>query len=216
MGVIIRTDGKQLVKKVLTKHDHKKFQYLIISEDIETLGKRKNVMSLNKLMPPPNVVAAFVRDGYCKDYKAKYLEYLKRDEVNSVVAVIVKAVLTDLNIILVCSNDEKEYKYLKLLGDFIESEYRVKVISYKEYDENPEKAEKIKNKEEVTKILNKKMEKFKGSNLTLDARFDSKRFKTMLSKLDKKELKAFCKSKKIKIDNDMSKEDIIKKITKKI
>lgn len=216
MGCIIRVDSEKFITKFLKDFNCKDFQFIPISENITSNRTHKNIMPIPALMPPPNVTATFINEGYCKEYKNKYNNYLSKDEVNILLVTMIKAVLNDMQIVLICSKSEDEFKYLKLICDFIENEYRLKTFTLKEYSDNPSKANKVKNKDEIIKIVTKTISKLQDSDIkTVSAVIDKDKFVKKLKKLDKKELKALCKSKGIKI-SDEDKDEIIKKIKKKV
>lgn len=115
MGCVIRLNSEKFVMNFLKEFDQQDFQFILISENITTDRRYKNVMPIQALIPPPNIIATFINDGYGKDYKQKYFNYLKKDEINSLVSIIIKAVMGGMKIVLLCSKSEDEYKYLKLL-----------------------------------------------------------------------------------------------------
>lgn len=218
MGCIIRIDSEKFITKFLNEFNCKDFQFIPISENITSNRTHKNIMPIPALMPPPNIISTFINEGYGKEYKSKYYNYLSKDEVNILVLTMVKAAaLSDMQIVLICSKSEDDYKYLKLICEFIENEYKLKTYTLKDYNDNPSKANKVKNKDEIIKIVTKVMSKLQDSDIkTVSATIDKDKFIKKLKKLDKKELKVYCKSKGIKIDDDFDKDEIIKKIKKKV
>lgn len=216
MGVILRMDSEKFISEFLKEFDPNKFNFILVSENITSEQRYKNVMVMRKLMPPPDIAAMYINDGFGKSYQKKYLEYLKKDDVNGLVAIIVKAALNGLNIVLLCSKSENEFKYLKMLCEFIEEEYKLKTYSYKKFKKDPQKALKIKNRDEVVEVLMKKLEKLHDSGVDLNPDVNKDKFLKKLGKLEKKELIKFCKVKGIKIDEDMGRKEIIKKIKKKL
>lgn len=216
MGCIIRMDSEKFVMKFLKEYDANDFQFILVSDNITTTKKYKNIMAIPALIPPPNVISEYINEGFSKDYKKKYLDYLKKDDVNALVSILVKAAMGDMRLVLLCSKSEDEYKYLKMLCEFIENYYKLKSYKLKDFKKDPEKACKIKNKDEVVKILSKTMEKLKDVGENLSPEIDKDKFIKKLKKLEKKELYTFCKNKGIKVDKDMGKDDLIKKIKKKL
>lgn len=216
MGCIIRMNSEKFISKFLKEFNPNEFQFVLISENITTAKRYKNVMPIQTLIPPPNVVTTFINEGMTKSYEKKYIEYLERPEINSLVTIIVKAALSGFNMILLCSKSEDDFKYLKMLCDFIEKHYKIKTYTMKKFIEDPNKAVKIKNKEEVTNIVMKAMEKLhEVDGEKIQPEFNKKKFFKKLEKLDKKELKQYCKLKGIKVDNDLGKNKLITKIMKK-
>jgi hypothetical protein len=209
-------NSEKFISKFLKEFNPNEFQFVLISENITTAKRYKNVMPIQTLIPPPNVVTTFINEGMTKSYEKKYIEYLERPEINSLVTIIVKAALSGFNMILLCSKSEDDFKYLKMLCDFIEKHYKIKTYTMKKFIEDPNKAVKIKNKEEVTNIVMKAMEKLhEVDGEKIQPEFNKKKFFKKLEKLDKKELKQYCKLKGIKVDNDLGKNKLITKIMKK-
>jgi hypothetical protein len=194
------------------------FQFILISQDITTVGRYKNVMSIKALLPPPNVIASWINDGEKSKYKEKYFNYLRNPEVESLVTIMIKAVIDGMNIVIICSKSEDDMKYLKMLAEFIEEEYKLKVLTFKEFDKNPALTVEIKNKEEVEAILIDKLEYIReeigGSSITPNINQD--KIEKKLKELDKYELIKYCHHHGIKADEDTSKKKIIKKILNKI
>jgi len=216
MGVIIRMDSKKLVKEFLPAVKPEDFQFILISENITTREEFDNVRAIKRLLPPPHVASLFVNDGF-KAYKKAYLHYLKKDDIEALISILVKvAVVNDLNLVLVCSKSENEFKYLKLICEYIEEVYGLKTYTLKEYMKDPEAAQKVKNKDDIMRVLHKKFQKMQESNVELDMNYSKDKLLKGLKKLDKKELRKFAKSRNIKLDDDMGKNEMIKKIMKKL
>lgn len=217
MGAIIRMDSKKFMKDFIPEIEkHEDYQFIVISENITTKNKFKNVKAIPRLMPPPQVVGTYVDEGM-KEYKQVYLQYLKNPQIEAFISIIVKAaVVNDMNLVLLCSKSEDEYKYLDLICEYIEQVYGLNTFTWKDFQKNPEKASKIKHKDDVMKTLTKKFNKMEKSNVDLDTKPDKEDVIKELKKFDKKELKKYAKSKKIKLGDDMDKKDMIKKIAKKM
>lgn len=215
MGVIIRMDSKKFIKDFLKEQDPMKFQFILISENITTKEKFKNVKAIPRLIPPLNVMSEYINEDF-KSYKKSYLSYLKQPQIEAFLSIIVKAaVVNDLNIVLLCSKSENEFKYLKLICNYIEEIFKMKTYSYKQFKKD-QKAMKIKNKDEIMKILGKKFERMEKEEVDLETKYDKKKLVKELKKLGRKELIRLAKSKNIKLDEDMDKEEMAKKIAKKI
>lgn len=216
MGCIIKMDSEKFIMKFLKQYDAADFQFILVSNNITTTKKYKNIMAVPALIPPPNIIAEYINDGFSKDYKKKYLDYLKRDEINALVSIIVKAAMGDMKLVLLCSKSEDEYKYLKMICEFIENYYKLKSFSLKDFKKDPEKACKIKNKDEIAKILAKTMEKLKDVGERMSPEIDKDKFIKKLKKMKTKQIYAFCKDKGLKVDKDMDKDELIKKLKKKM
>lgn len=212
MGAIIRMSSKEFLKKFVKEEDYRKFNFLLISEDIKNNKEYNNVYSLKALIPPPNIISIFVNEGRSDKYVRKYIDYLRFPKVEALLTVIVKlAIIENSNVILLCSESEKEFGYLKIICDYIEKVYKVKTYSYKKYINNPKACEKVKDKKEVVKILEKKLKNFDED---VETGVNKKELKRRLQELSKKELRGYCKYHSISVDKDDSKEKIIKRIIK--
>lgn len=216
MSVIIRMDSKELMKDFLPFiDDHKDFQFITISENVTTSGKHENVKSIPRLIPPQEAVNEFI-EGNKKRYKQLYFNYLSNQSIEAFIYIIVKAAVeNNLRIVLLCSEFESEFNYLKQICQHIEEVFQLKTHTLKSYMKDPKKAEKISNLDEVKEILNAKFKKLENSGISLDTKKDDKDLAKELKKLKRKELKKIAKKNKVKIKKDMGKKDIIKKLIKK-
>lgn len=220
MGVILRMNSDKFFNKFLMEIDNTdEYQFILISEDIrikDIKNKPSNIMTFPPLLPVPAVINLFV-NGETKSYKKAYLNQLQKPEIDAFVTVLVKAIVKEnMKAVIICSNTEYEKKYLEYLCEYIEAEYLIKTYSFKKYIDNPKKAEKIKNKEEVLKILGRKLEKMERNGVSLSLKIDKDDLKKKLKKLGKKELRKIAKSKNIKTDKDDDKSSLIKAIAKKV
>lgn len=217
MGAIIRLNSKKFIHDFLKEFDPNKFQFLLISENITTKGEYSNVYSLPALIPPPYITSVFINEGFSKAYKKGYLEYLQKPEVKSLITIMIQTVVIhDMNLVLLCSMSEDEFQYLDMICEFIEAEYKLNTYTYKKYQKDPEKASKIKNKDEVTQILMKAIDKLHDSGVDLNPKINKNKLEKKLGKMDKGDLKKYCKQRGIKFDDDTSKKKLIKKIIKKV
>lgn len=212
MGAIIRMSSKEFLKSFVKNEDYRKFNFLLISEDIKNENKYKNVNSIPTLIPPPNIISAFINEGFSDKYIKKYINYLQIPRVEAILTVIVKlAVVENTNVVLLCSEKEDEFGYLKLIGKYIKTVYKVPVYSYKRFKSDPSSCEMVRKKKEVVKILDNKLKNIDNSanpNINLNE------IKRRLQTLSKKELRGFCKQHSIGYKKDDSKEKIIKRILK--
>ena len=213
MSHIICMDSKEFLKKFIKKYNYKKYIFILVSEDVKSNKNYENVYSLKALLPPPHVISEFVNNGYTKRYKTKYLEYLNNPKVESLLTIIVKyAVMDNKDVVLLCSNNEMQYKYFKLISKYLNSVYNVNTCTLSEYKDDPEKCVAYKDKKDVVKILKKKLTNIKVTKETTS--MNIKAFKKRLKSLSKKELRDFCKQRDIKIKKSYDKDDIIERIIK--
>lgn len=212
MGAIIRMSSKEFLKTFVKKEDYRKFNFLLISEDITSLGKYKNVNSIPTLIPPPNVVSVFVNEGLSDKYVKKYINYLQLPRVEAILTVIVKlAIVENTNVVLLCSEKEDEFGYLNIIGKYIKTVYNVPTYSYKRFRKDPSSCESVKNKKKVIKILDHKL---KNIDTSAESNINLHEMKRRLQTLSKKELRGFCKQHSIDCKKDDTKEKLIKRILK--
>lgn len=214
-GCIIRMNSKEFSKKFLKKYDQKDFQFIVISENIKDNKQDSNVISFPRLIPPSSVISKFI-DGDMESYKSMYLKYLQSESIDSLISIIVKGCVVDnFKIILLCTEEEDEYNYLKLICKYIETVYNIKTFSFKQFNKDPEVVScKGKKLEQVKKIVGAKINNIKTKGIDINE--DNENIKDKLKKLSKDELYKLAKSRKIKVKKDMGKKEIIKKIIKKI
>jgi len=218
MGCIIRIDSEKFIGDFLKNFDPNKFQFLLISKDITTKGKKgkySNVMAIKALIPPPHIASVFINDGMTKTYKKKYLEYLKKDDNNLLVSTIIKGAINNMNIVLLCSKSEDEFGYLKLLCEFIEDIYNMKTYSYKKFKKEPDKATKISNKDQVIGNLTNIINKLKPSDI-MSPDVNKEKLIKRLKGMDREDLYKYCKTNGIKVDKTYNKKELIKCIVKSI
>lgn len=205
---IIRLDSEQFFKDFLPNEDTSKFSFIPISEMITTEGKRTNIMAIQKLIPPPNVTCEFINNGFSDKYKESYISYLLEPEQQGLIASIVRGGL-ELNLVLICSKQENEYKYLKLLCGLIENEFKMKTYSYKKYLKNRDKANKVKNKEDIERVIYNRLSTLSKSNCTFNQNMSISEMVEYLDQMSKKDLITYCKNKGVKgIDKDMKRKEI--------
>lgn len=216
MGAIIRMNSKQLLNHFLGEFNNQKFNFLLVSYDIKTNGKCKNVYSLSRLIPPPNVTSIYVNKGMCDKYIDAYLNYLQGKQNAALVAAMVKlAVVDDTNVVILCSEREAEHEYTKIICKYIESLYGIKTYSYKKFCKNPKKCKsKPTDKDKFSKKLKSRLENFDPDKMRTS--IDVNGLKAKLNSWSKSDLIQFCKKNEIKYDKNCSRKELIKAIMKKI
>lgn len=216
MSCIIRMTSGEFLDKFIKKHDYRKFNFLLISENITTDDKYRNVYAGPSLIPPQNIISTFIHEGYTERYVKKYLDYLQTPRVEALITAAVKlAIIDNSNVIMVCSEAEAEFKYIDIICQYIETVYGVKTYTYKQYRKNPEKCEAVsdKVKKRAGKILEKKIrdiediESFKPSK---------KEVREIVAPLSKKQIIQVLKANGIKHDPDDSKKKLRKLLAKMI
>ena len=215
MASIIKMNSTEFFDFV-DRYDHREFNFILVSQDIKTVGKYNTVYQMNSLIPPSNIISEFVSNGYSKKYCKKYLKYLSREQVEVILATIVKlATVEDTNVVLLCSDNEEMYKYLDLIGEFLKDEYKCKVCSYKKFRKRRTETDVCDNKKEIIPILERKLAQFKVG-VAEDDVLGKKEYKKNLKDMKRRDILAFCEANKIKVDADMDKKTLIKKVIKHI
>ena len=220
--MILYLDSKKLCKFLADKNPDE-YYYVLISDNVLSDGKYDNVSSMPLLTPPPKVIREFYNNGLTNEYQSLYLSYLGSNvEASMNIATIVKAAVVDgYKLILVNSPAEKTSCYMRLLADYIETSFLLKVYSFKEYKKNQIKAETPYTEEEKEASMKRLMSLCKhiedeGQNI--DIILHPEIFVKNLNKLKKKELRKYCNLKNIALygNEPKDKEAMISKIMKRI
>lgn len=217
--MIIQLEGNEFFTKFIPNEIHSDYQFLLVSTDIETTGEHKNVMKMKELIPNGYIMEYFM-DKAQKQYKFEYENFLRRDEIRSIITVIMKTVIENkFKVVLMCSEEEKEYEYIKMIRKFIEKEYDFPTYTYKKYCKARDKGEfkEIKNLDKVTKQVASEIERINKLNIAIggsDAKLD--KAKKQLDKMSKKDMKKFCKAKGFKKYKDLGEKELRKYILKQI
>lgn len=220
--MILYLDSKKLCK-FLTDKNPDEYYYVLISDNVVSDGKYDNVSVMPLLTPPPKVIREFYNNGLTDNYQSLYLSYLGSNvEASMNIATIIKAAIIDgYKIVLINSPAEKTSCYMRLLADYIESCFLIKVYSYKEYKKNQVKAESPYTNEELLKATQRLLSLCKhiedeGQNAEII--LHPEKFVKNLNKLKKKELRKYCNMKNIALygDEGKDKEAMISKIMKRI
>lgn len=214
MGVLIRLKSGEFLDKFIKEFDYKDYRFLLISDDIKSKD-HKNVYPLRSLLPTTDAISEFISNGYTEKYIKRYVKYLQTPKIALLIATIVRMVVAEnRKVILMCSDHENEYKYLKVLSEFIESSYGIDVYSYKKYSKDPESCENKKFKKKFIKQLDEHIEQLSEAAEADKETNKGGNIKKRLELASKSELKAYCKENSIKVKKDDSKKDIIKRIMK--
>lgn len=213
MACIIRMSSDDFLDKFIKKHDYRKFNFLLISEDIKTNNQHKNVYAIPSLIPTPNIISTFIQEGYSANYIKKYLDYIQTPRVEAYITIAVKLALIDnANVVLICSKAEDEFKYIDIICQYIENVYGVKTYSYKKYNKDPEKCEEVdeKVKKKVSKVLEKKIGEIKDIEYVAPTK---KQVRAMVKPLGKKQMTKMLREHGVKHDPKDSKKDLKKLVT---
>lgn len=200
------------------------YQYLLLSTDIQTTGEFTNVISFPALIPDGYLIEYYLSDEK-KQFKHEYNNYLMKDEIRAFITVMMKSVVYNgFKLVLMCSEEENEYGYIKMIRKFIEKEYGFPTYNYKKYVKARDNGElkEIKDLEGIKQQIEKEVKRIEKLHINVGGGQEDKMEKASkaLDKMSKKELKQFCKKKGYKkkkyqdLDKDGLKEFIIKKIKK--
>lgn len=219
-GMIIQLEGKDFFTKFIDNEIYTDYQFLLISTDIETSGEHKNVMKMKELIPNGYIMEHFM-SGEKKQYAAEYESFLRRDGIRALITVMMKTVIQNkFKVILLCSEEEKEYKYIKMIRKFIEEEYDFPTYTYKKYCKCREEGgfKEVKNLDKITKQVNKEIERINKLNIAVGGADAQKmeKAKKQLEKMSKKDMKKFCKAKGFKKYKDLDEKELRKYIMKQI
>lgn len=218
-GMIIELKGNEFFEDFIENEIYSDYQFLLISTDIETRGEYKFVTPIPKLIPNSYIMEYFMEKKK-KAYKREYEDFLRREENRAIITVIMKSVLIDkFKIILMCSEEEKEYGYVKMLRKFIEEEYNFPTYTYKKYCKARKTGEfkEVKNPEAIIKKVEAEIKRFKKLNISLDDKQDKlKKAEKQLQRMDKKSLKKFCKESGFKKYKDLDEDELRAYIIKKL
>lgn len=219
-GCIIQLEGNEFFTKFINNEVYSDYQFLLVSTDIETTGEYKNVMKLKQLIPSGYIMEYFM-DNAKKQYKFEYENFLRREEFRSIITVIVKtAVEKNFKVVLMCSEEEKEYEYIKMIRKFIEKEYGFPTYTYKKYCKAREKGEfkEVKNLDKIKAQVASEIERINKLNIAVGGEDKKKveKAKKQLEKMSKKEMKEFCKAKGFKKYKGLDEKELRKYIVKKI
>ena len=221
MGAIIRMNTRQLMRDFLPNIEKQEdFQFVIISETVKTDKRLKNIETIKRLVPPQQLLRKFM-EGDEKSYREMYAAYLSHPNIEGFLTVIAKAAVTEnMNVVLLCSEYEDNWGYLKAICDYMEAVYETKTHSVKSYLKNPAKASEFKNKKVLESIITEKLTELEKANVDLSTEEEDPSIKMrakVLEKLkdedyDKKELRKLGKKMGLKLDKDLSRKKMMKQI----
>lgn len=211
-------DSKEFLKKFCKSYDYRNFQFILISQNIKSEKKYKEAYQLDALMPSTITLASIIHNGDTKTFKAKYSAQLLSEKCDGLITLMMKLLIKDgKNIVLMCTPEEMEYGYMKMLKKYIESVYKVKVFKFKEFDKLARTDEDVESvsSSKSEKILKKKL-KTLNKNVVLGESQNRKIVKDKLGEMKRSELKAYAEDRGLRLAEDEGKKDIISRILKYI
>lgn len=219
-GHIIELIGDEFLEKFIHQEDVLDYQYLLLSTDIQTTKEFKNVMEYPVLIPGGAILEFFL----CKEmkqFKHEYKNFLMRDEIRAFITVMMKSVVMNgFKLVLLCSEEENEYKFIKLIRKFIEEEYDFPTYTYKKYCKARENDDfkEIKDLPGIVKQIDKEVKRIEKLKIQIGEEDKYEKAMKALDKMSKKDMKEFCKQKgyKKKKYQDLDKEELKIFIMKKM
>ena len=155
------------------------------------------VFDYQALIPSPGVINIYIEDGYSEDYFDAYKEYLEQpDAAFFLNEIIHNLVVYDSNTILLCDQDEKDFRYIKMLAKVIEDRFGITTVSVKKFykGKRTECDRSIKGLIEYTTEKRKSLiKKLDDSGISLPFSMQRRFTKEELKKLPKKIRKMFKK-----------------------
>ena len=220
-GIIMRMNSKTFLKKFVEDKETilRKYNYVLVSHEINTNGTHENVIRSTTLVPPSSVLGHQI-NGDINRYYNSYMDYLASPECLHLLLTMVKASIDGMDIILLCSKSEDQYGYLDMIAEFLERNFGIKVYEFEEYKKDDAgECRKIKDIERTKKAMMSAIEFLKKAKIANKKEQDKKdkvKIKAELKDMKKKELKEICKEYGIKTGKEPEKKDLIKKILNKM
>jgi hypothetical protein len=206
-------NSKELFNSFSKKYNFKEFNFVVVSADIKSTHKHRNVYVVKKLLPPTKCLSYIMNGmngGDFNKYREKYFKYLSEPDAEIYITTLVKlCVAEDTNVVLLCSEDELELYYMKLLTEYIENVYRVKIYPYKKFKKS-KKCNSAKNKKKTMMIIQNKMDLIRMSDGVLEP--DSEFMASKLNAMKKKELRQLMKNMGIPTKKSESRKKMLKEL----
>lgn len=224
-GVMISIDSKQFIEDFIHEEIMNEYYYVIISEMIKISDGdsiAKSQISILKSLIPATKIRCLKINGNMSDYCNAYMKYLASPEIFPTIVTLVKAYLSGLNLVLICSDDEeKDLKILYLISQYILDTFGITVSPYDYYRKHKKECRKVPdNLDDIIKVYESAVEwarTHKGEGqLAREQNKTKERLQEELKEMNSKELKKICKELDIVYDKSMSKKEIRKAIIKKV
>lgn len=177
-----------------------KVHKIILSVDMEDVKEGDFVTQMKSLLPDAELMHSYYNDEISeKKYRKKYIEYLESEEVYPSVLILLMIYKQEKKLAIVCSQQERQFKYIEYFLDYIHDKFDVPIMTYLKW-----KAKKFVDNFNINKSFLKKEVLKNGHEIFGDA-FDEKDKKKNKSSKSKKALDDFddidvkTKLKKIKV-----------------
>ena len=170
---IIKVIGLKELKKVLdsSEFSHEQSEMIVITDIIKSkdISNKDIIWSRNKVLLPSvnvmNMISVFDKE----QMDEAYIKQLYQPECFFIINEIVfRTIEYNLDFFFMCALDEEQYRYIKNIGKFIQSNYGIKMINAKKYMEGKKSKLDKKEKEIYKKCINIRSEligKLRDSNI---------------------------------------------------
>ena len=127
--MIIICNEKEYQKKKLDK-----IYKIVISSKIKVDDEEPKIIALKQLMTPMKLMHDFYNDilSY-KKYKKKYFEYLESEQIYTTILTMLLTYKQHKKLCFVCTEEEKQFKYMQMLLEYLNDKFKVKSMTYEKY-----------------------------------------------------------------------------------
>lgn len=137
---LIRAESRRVLEKLFKLNAIKPSNTIfavvsgIIVPRIDTIPEEFTVYDYGIMRPNTMLIQMYLENGITEEYVEAYSRQLSAPDVFfHINDIVYRMVTTDSNLVFVCAEDEEDFKYLKLIGEFIENIYGIKMISFKKF-----------------------------------------------------------------------------------
>lgn len=226
VGLLLAVDSKEFVSHFIYEEILEDYHFISVSEAISIANEKSIAMSkvsmLKSLFPPPELINLNVNNNIT-DYYNAYMRYLASPDIFPSILAIVRALLNNINIVLVYSDDDLQSAgdFTQLIGMYIENTFGLKLYNYKFYKDNKKEcAKQPSNMDDIMKNFYAAVDWARTHKSEKQIKNEKERVKgeleEQLKELSSKELKKICKELDIIYDKSLSKKQIRKSIIKKV
>lgn len=222
MNFYTHMDSKFLTEQFLPVVENPdEIEFVLLSSEVKSRDELKNVQPLESLVPPAYVINTL--ESSKKQYKTMYSTFLSAAENEYKLAIITKALVDNpkMSVVFVCSPDEDEYGYAKLLVREMEMKFGLpstpakKVV--KMLKDGKAKKLKFEDTSDVEATVNMRIEALRAVGVDQEpAEFEQALIDLNheLQELSKKELRTVAKKMGAKVDKGMGPGKLRDKILK--
>jgi hypothetical protein len=155
-----------------------KIHKIIISTDLANVEDSNKITQMKYLLPDIKLMHDYYNDKISeKKYKKKYIKYLESEGIYDTILTILLVYKEEKKLAIVCSKQERQFKYISFLINYLVKNFNVPVMEYSKWKEKQPDKFNI-NKEYFKKELKAHWDSVIGD--------DSKKSKGKKSDKDKK------------------------------